>query len=845
VGDELFLRISIQAQDAASAAIDAIGGNLDALTAGLAATGDAMATVGASADAMATSLVGVDDTLVSVGASADAAVAGIGGVDASIASVALSSDAAVAGIGGVDASLTSVAASASAAVVGIGGVTVAEADYVVGMGGVVASTNAATVSLGAFDASLLSAKATTEMLSGALDIAKVAFIAIGVAAVGVGVVTTKLSGDFQQLMTKLTTTAGESTDKIKMVGQGILDMSVQVGTGALKLGDAMYWIESGGVHGAKALTDLKIAAMGAKAENANLNDVSKVLMFTLNNFSDTGLTAASAMNTLIAGVGNGEMTLQGLSGAISNVMPTAKTFGISLTDIVAGLDTMTSQGDDAAAAATHLAMMIKTIEAPSKAGADALHSIGLTTQQVTDEMRKSMPDAIQMITDAMKKKFPEGSTAYNEALKAISGGSRSMAAIMETSGTQLDTFRTNVDNISKAVKAGGNSIAGWSDVQQNFNFKMDAAKASMEKVEIEIGTKLLPVAGRLMDFLASPAFASFATAVGTTLVAALLSLINTITTLVSWGTSTVAFFQKNQWAMDLLKASLIATAIVVSVLVIPALIGLALAMIPVIAEAAVLAAPFVIAGLIIAAMIFGVLVLMHNWGAVSQWFAGVWSVTWRAVSNAFQDSMDFIETIGYEVISAVVGFFQSLPGRAIGAVQPLGGLLQGFWSWLESSATNAGSAIIQGLASGIRSAIGAVTGAITDVTGWISAHLPHSPAKIGPLRDLAKQGSLIPEQISEGIKAGQPVLDATINAEMLHSLQSPALNANVGNVFVGKDTSSASSSSVIVFSPTINVTVSGRSRSEAQDIADKVKDELTKELNRSGVMVPWQSGGKT
>src|SRR5205807_1508499 len=146
----------------------------------------------------------------------------------------------------------------------------------------------------------------------------------------------KMIGDFQQQMTKLVTTAGESQNNIKGVGNGILAMAGPTGTAVKALGDAMYWVESGGAHGAAGLEDLKIAAMGAKAENADLTDVTKALMFTLNNYAGTGLTAAQAMNTLITATGEGELTLQGLASAVSNVMPTAKSFGISLTDVTAG-----------------------------------------------------------------------------------------------------------------------------------------------------------------------------------------------------------------------------------------------------------------------------------------------------------------------------------------------------------------------------------------------------------------------------------------------------------------------------------------------------------------------------
>jgi TP901 family phage tail tape measure protein len=310
----------------------------------------------------------------------------------------------------------------------------------------------------------------------------------------------KMIGDFQQQMTKLTTTAGESQSNIKMVGEGILQMAGPTATSVKQLGDAMYWVESGGARGKKALEDLKIAAMGAKAENADLTDVTKALMFTLNNYGDTGLTAAGAMNTLITAVAGGSLSLQDLSSGISNVMPTAHAFGISLTDVAAGLATMSAQGDPAAAAATHLAMMIKTIEAPSAAGSKALASIGLTTQQVSDEMRKSMPGALELIIDHLKNKFPEGSTAYNEALKNISGGSRSMQAILETTGSRLDVFKQNVDKITGAVKEGGDSIAGWAEVQKNFNFRMDQSKAAVGALAVKIGTELAPAATQLLGF---------------------------------------------------------------------------------------------------------------------------------------------------------------------------------------------------------------------------------------------------------------------------------------------------------------------------------------------------------
>ena len=344
---------------------------------------------------------------------------------------------------------------------------------------------------------------------GLLDFgSKVGMAVMGMEMIGgmMGQVITAASntiGNFQQQLTKLVTTAGESQNNIKAVGQGMLAMTGPTATSITDLGTAMYWVESGGAHGAQGLTDLKIAAMGAKDENANLTDVAKTLMFTLNSYAGTGLTASAAMNTLIAATGQGEMTLQGLSSAISNVLPASSKLGVSLTDTTAALATMTMQGDDASSAATHLRQMLISLDAPTGPGVKALESIGLTSQEVADEMRISLPGAIQLVTDHLSKTFPAGSTAYTEALKSIAGGSKQLMGFLETSGTQLQVFKDNVTAITSAVQKGGDSIMGWSNVQQNFNFLVDQAKASVGAFGVEIGTALAPMLGSIIGSISS------------------------------------------------------------------------------------------------------------------------------------------------------------------------------------------------------------------------------------------------------------------------------------------------------------------------------------------------------
>jgi len=123
-------------------------------------------------------------------------------------------------------------------------------------------------------------------------------------------------------------------------------------------------------------------------------------------------------------------------------------------------------------------------------------------------------------------------------------------------------------------------------------------------------------------------------------------------------------------------------------------------------------------------------------------------------------------------INAVVGFFQALPGRVISILNSL-----------ISRATNAGAAIVQGIANGISGAIGAVTGSIQNVMNAIANFLPHSPAKTGPLSGKGWSlfsGQAIGDALAEGLASRQGAVESAMAA-----LLAPASLASAGGDFVG------------------------------------------------------------
>jgi hypothetical protein len=117
-----------------------------------------------------------------------------------------------------------------------------------------------------------------------------------------------------------------------------------------------------------------------------------------------------------------------------------------------------------------------------------------------------------------------------------------------------------------------------------------------------------------------------------------------------------------------------------------------------------------------------------------------------------------------DMVNSIISWFEQLPGRVMGAISSLAGSIATFFTGLATSALQWGANIVNNIATGITNAIGAVGNAIASVTQFISDHLPHSPAKIGPLMHLAEQGTSIVDQVSNGLLAGMPKLNTAMVA---------------------------------------------------------------------------------
>jgi hypothetical protein len=252
---------------------------------------------------------------------------------------------------------------------------------------------------------------------------KYEMLALGGAAVaGYGIYK---ASQLQQQVTRLYTSAGESQKNLPMITQGILGMAGPAATSASNLAQGAYWVESGGYHGAQALSVLKAAAQGAYAEGAQTPDVANALTTLLTDYyggpAKTGAAeqtqAVQAMNAIMATVGQGKMTLQGLSTAMPMLLPTAKTAGLSLPQIFGAEATMTGGGMSAEQSALDIRHAITSLQKPTNVQAAEQQMLGINPVQLSHDLGKQgLTGTIAEVDQAIQKHMGAGGMVMLDTL---------------------------------------------------------------------------------------------------------------------------------------------------------------------------------------------------------------------------------------------------------------------------------------------------------------------------------------------------------------------------------------------------------------------------------------------
>jgi TP901 family phage tail tape measure protein len=359
---------------------------------------------------------------------------------------------------------------------------------------------------------------TDGKIAGAGKLGAGAFLAVGAAIGGVAYESLKLATTFDQTMTRINTqdNAGLTIKQMKDLKNSVLDLGGQVAQTPEALAEAMIHVYGSGLQGAKALDLLRVAAEGATVGHANLTDVTNALDAAVAvGIKGTG-DYKDAMGQLNATVGAGDMTMQNLADALGGPMlATVKGYGLSITDVGAGLAVFGDRNIRGAEAATNLRMAAQALEVPAKGGAKALASLGLTANSLADDLQKGgLKLALNDLNDHLKAAGYNSTNSgqlITEAFGKKAGGG--LGVLMDSLSSSTSNFNDKFKLVAESGKTFG---ADWAMTQDTLAFKIHALGAEVEGMGVKVGTWLIPKVSEFVGFVQRdvvPELEHFATSV--------------------------------------------------------------------------------------------------------------------------------------------------------------------------------------------------------------------------------------------------------------------------------------------------------------------------------------------
>jgi TP901 family phage tail tape measure protein len=355
---------------------------------------------------------------------------------------------------------------------------------------IVAEVGKFSAAMGETKAEMTGLQAATTKLAAA---GKVAMLGLAAAVVGVGYESVKLAANFDQTMELVHTQAGASQAEVDALKDSVLKLAPAVGIGPEKLAEGLYHIESTGFRGKEAMDILAASAKLAAMGMADLDTVTFAMSGVMSVAMKDVKSAADATNYLNTIVGMGDMKMDKLAAAIgTGVLPSFKSAGLGMKDFGAALATITDNSTPADEAATRLRMTISLMAAPSGPAVKALHSIGLTSMSLANDLRK--PDGLLTAVMDLKhhlEKSGQSAVEQNATIEHAFGGGKTSGAIL-TLLEETDRLKSKYKALGTEASRAKTAHEAWAAQQQQFSQQLKELGAAAQVLGVKIGNWLIP-----------------------------------------------------------------------------------------------------------------------------------------------------------------------------------------------------------------------------------------------------------------------------------------------------------------------------------------------------------------
>lgn len=318
---------------------------------------------------------------------------------------------------------------------------------------------------------------------------KIAGAALIGATVAIGGASLKMAADFDGAMREVNTMMQLGEEQFKSFSKEIQTVSRELGVSATDSANALYQAISAGIPKENVVEFLEIATKAAIGGVTDTTTAVDGLTTVLNAFKIPVSEAQKVADIMFTTVKGGKTTFEELSASMFNVAPIAAAMGIKFETVSAALATMTKQGVPTAQATTQLRQAIVALSKPTTDMQAAIEGLGYASGQAMLE-ELGFADTINLLT--------ESAQGNNEQLMKMFGSVEAGQAILALTGQNAQIFQGDLEAMAGAA---GAATEAFDQMENTTARKFAKIKAQFQDIAITIGTALLPMLTKLMEFI--------------------------------------------------------------------------------------------------------------------------------------------------------------------------------------------------------------------------------------------------------------------------------------------------------------------------------------------------------
>ncbi len=287
--------------------------------------------------------------------------------------------------------------------------------------------------------------------------------------VGVATAAFKMAKDFEKAMQTIVGLVGIAQEQVTEWGKEILQMAPALGRAPKELADALFFVTSAGMRDAAAMDVLKISAKAAVAGLGETKVVADLVTSAVNAYGEANLSAASAVDILVAAVREGKAEAPELTASMGMVLPIAAEMEVHFSEVAAAIAAMTRTGTDASMASTALRGILAALLKPSKQAEDALKGMGTSSAEFRREIReKGLLSALMTLRKLTSEYGEEMMAQVVPNVRALAGVLDLMGANLEDNIKVFDGVRNSLGDADRAYKVAAETAeTTWQQAMQS------------------------------------------------------------------------------------------------------------------------------------------------------------------------------------------------------------------------------------------------------------------------------------------------------------------------------------------------------------------------------------------